>query len=350
MLGPCLVQPGAALNARRAKKQEPGMTFRMVNTGAARLRVKVEGQGPLVLMVHGFPESWYSWRHQIGPIAAAGFTAAAIDVRGYGQSQKFPQVADYDMAHMVADIAGVAAALQPGAPYVLIGHDWGAPMVWNTALIHNTSVAAVAALSVPYFGVPEFSFDDVIKRVFDDRNIFFYQSYFRDVGRAEAAIEADPRRFLRNFYYAISGEAPAGTFPQGRPSDFDLASGMVDPPELPAWMSAADLEYYEHEFLGSGFFGPLSRYRNHTRDFDYLKTFRGRMITQPAFFIAGDKDPAFSGFGMIEDPVERMRAAVPGLEGALVLKDCGHWTQQERSPDVNAALIPWLQSLKGRVL
>jgi pimeloyl-ACP methyl ester carboxylesterase len=124
--------------------------FRTIDAGAARIRVATEGKGPLVLMVHGFPESWYSWRHQLGPIAAAGYTAAAMDVRGYGGSSRFPEVADYRMEALIGDILGVGAALSPGQPFTLIGHDWGAPQVWNTALTHPDRIAAVAALSVPF--------------------------------------------------------------------------------------------------------------------------------------------------------------------------------------------------------
>src|SRR6516225_1256648 len=150
--------------------------FKMVDTPSARLRVAVQGKGPLALMVHGFPESWYSWRHQIGPIAEAGFTACAIDVRGYGGSQKFSEVADYSMENIVADVRGVADALAPDRPAVLIGHDWGAPIVYNSALIHPDKFTAVAALSVSYSGAPKRSFDDVILQEFDDKNRFFYQS------------------------------------------------------------------------------------------------------------------------------------------------------------------------------
>ena len=324
--------------------------LRTLDTGAARIRVAIEGTGPLVLMVHGFPESWYSWRHQLSPIAAAGFTAAAMDVRGYGGSTRFPEVADYRMEALMADILGVGAALSPGVAFTLIGHDWGAPQVWNTALLHPDRIAAVAALSVPFFGAPEFSFDDVIRRVFDERDRFFYQSYFRTPGRAEAALEADLRRFLKGFYYSISGDAKDGDWKMGLSSSATLMDTLTVPDVMPYWMTDADLSYYEAEFRRSGLFGPISRYRNHTRDFDFLSPFRERTISQPACFIAGDKDPAFNGFGMVDDPIGRMRPAVPNLETAVVLPGCGHWTQQERPAEVNAALVPWLASLKGRAV
>jgi pimeloyl-ACP methyl ester carboxylesterase len=337
--------------ADRAREDNGGMAdFRMISAGAARLRAAIEGQGPLVVMVHGFPESWYSWRHQIGPIAQAGFTACAIDVRGYGGSQKFAQVADYAMEAIVADVLGVADALSPGRPAILIGHDWGAPIVYNTALIHPDRFSAVAALSVPYSGVAERNFDDIMKEMFDDKDRFFYQSYFREVGKAEAAYDPHPRDFLRRFYYALSGDAEPGSWPIDKTASATLLEGLEDPAVFPAWMSAADLDYYTGEFETSGFFGPISRYRNHTRDFHYMQRFKDRRIEQPAFFIAGDRDIAYNMFGSKIDPIESMRRFVPNLEGAHLLPGCGHWTQQERPIEVNARLIPWLESLKGRAV
>jgi pimeloyl-ACP methyl ester carboxylesterase len=324
--------------------------FEIVDTGKAKIRASIEGEGPLALMVHGFPESWYSWRHQIGPIAAAGFTACAIDVRGYNGSTRFPEVADYSMEAIVGDVAGVARALSPGAPAVLIGHDWGAPIVYNSALIHPELFSAVAALSVIYTGVPARSFDDFIKETFDDKNLFFYQSYFRQVGRAEAVFDADPRDFLRRFYHLASGEMDLSTYPTNKDASSALLDGLPEAKTLPAWLTSADLDYYVGEFEKSGFFGPLSRYRNHTRDFNYLQQFKDRTLAQPAFFIAGDRDGAYNGFGAISDPIAAMRHFVPNLEGAHVLPGCGHWTQQERPGEVNALLIPWLESLKGRVV
>lgn len=326
--------------------------FEMVDAGRARLRVALEGEGPLALMVHGFPESWYSWRHQIGPIAKAGFTACAIDVRGYGGSQMFAEVSDYSMENMVGDVLGVANALSAGRPAVLIGHDWGAPIVYNSALIHPDRFTAFATLSVPYTGVAKRSFDDVIKEQFDDKDRFFYQAYFRDPGRAEAVFDPNPRDFLRRFYYIISGDAQRAEVVAGFRKDASAAllAGMPDPHPFPAWLSDADLDYFTGEFERSGFFGPLSRYRNHTRDFEYLQQFKDRALPQPALFIAGDRDPAFNGFGAFSDPVAAMRRFVPNLEDAHVLEGCGHWTQQERPAEVNARLVPWLTTLKGRVV
>lgn len=318
--------------------------FQVVDGAGVRLRCAVEGDGPLVIMVHGFPESWYSWRHQIGPIAAAGFRACAIDVRGYGGSDRPPAVADYDMEHMIADLVAVAEALSPGEKPILIGHDWGAPIVWNSALVRPDRFRAVAALSVPYTGVPSRPFSEVFDEIFTRRNRFFYQAYFQKEGVAEAETEADVADFLRKFYYAISGDAPDGAWPNNKTASDPLLKGLIDPQPFPAWMTQADLDYYVGEFKGSGLRGPINRYRNHERDFAYLQAFKERKIEQPAFFISGTRDPAFNMLGGA-DPIEIMRRFVPNLQGAHVLEGCGHWTQQERPSEVNALLLPWLKGL-----
>ena len=318
--------------------------FRTVNVGELDLRIAVEGSGPLVLMVHGFPESWFSWRHQMSPIAAAGFTAAAIDVRGYGGSDKPPAVGDYAMRHMVADVAGAVEALSPGAPAVLIGHDWGAPIVWNSALIRPDRVRAVAALSVPYVGVPAISMNAMIAEVFTKRGKFFYQHYFQTEGVAEAELEADVRNGLRRFYYAISGDAPDGTWPSDKVVGDPLLKGLVDPAPFPAWLTPADLDYFVGEFAGSGFRGPINRYRNHDADFAYLQQFKRRTIDQPALFIGGERDLVLTMFGTV-DWRAAMKAVVPDLRGADLIPGCGHWTQQERPDAVNERLLAWLKGL-----
>jgi len=309
-----------------------------------RLRAMVEGTGPLVVMVHGFPESWYSWRHQLGPIAEAGFTACAIDVRGYGGSDKPHPVEAYDMEHMIADVVGVIEALSPGGRAVLIGHDWGAPIVWNSALVRPDRVRAVCGLSVPYVGVPKRPMTEMIEEVFTKRNKFFYQAYFQKEGVAEAEAEKDVRGFLRKFYYAISGDAPDGTWPTNKPANATLLEGLVDPDPFPAWLTDKDLDYYVAEFEKSGLRGPINRYRNHERDFAYLQQFKDRKIEQPALFIGGARDLVLTMFGTI-DFVPLMRAEVTDLRGADVLEGCGHWTQQERPAEVNARILAWLKTL-----
>ncbi|HVP85880.1 MAG TPA: alpha/beta hydrolase [Rhizomicrobium sp.] len=317
--------------------------FQTIELPDIKIRAAVQGAGPLVVMVHGFPESWYSWRHQLEPVAKAGFTACAIDVRGYGGSGKPRAVADYDMAHMIGDICGVIEALSQEKKAILLGHDWGAPMVWNSALTRPDRVRAVAALSVPYTGVLQRSFREIYEAVFTSKGHFFYQHYFQDEGIAEAELERDTRDFLRRFFYATSGDA-LDAWPRDKKVGDKLLTGLPDPDPFPAWLSAIDLDYYVSEFEASGFRGPLNRYRNHDRDFEYLKQFTGRKIEQPALFIGGSKDPAFNLAGR-GDPMAIMKKEVTDLRVADVLEGCGHWTQQERPDEVNARLIPWLKSL-----
>jgi len=318
--------------------------FVSIGTNGIRLRAVVKGNGPLVVMVHGFPESWYSWRHQIGPIAEAGFTACAIDVRGYGGSDKPPLVEDYSMEKMIGDIAGLIDSLGGGNRAVLIGHDWGAPIVWNTALVCPDKVRAVCAMSVPYAGVGEVPFIDLVDELFTKNGLFFYQVYFQKEGVAEAEFEADIKGALRRMYYACSGDAPEDSWAVNKPVDARLLDGTVDPEVFPAWMTTEDLDYYINEFKRSGFRGPINRYRNHRRDFNYLTPFKDCKIEQPALFMAGSRDLVLSMFPGV-DLISIMREYVPNLSGSTILDGCGHWTQQERPAEVNKLLLGWLQNL-----
>ncbi len=248
------------------------------------------------------------------------------------------------MERMVADVTGVIDALGAGNRAIILGHDWGAPIVWNTALIRPDKVRAVGALSVPHLGPPTRPFSEIFDEIFTRHGKFFYQAYFQKADLPEAEAEANPRDFLRKFYYALSGDASDGTWPNDKTSDQTLLEGLVDPPVFPAWLAPAALDYYVGEFTRSGFFGPISRYRNHERDFDYLRQFAEKKIEQPALFISGTRDLAFNMFGR-GDPIATMRKFVTDLRLADVLEGCGHWTQQERPAEVNARLIPWLKSL-----
>jgi pimeloyl-ACP methyl ester carboxylesterase len=295
-------------------------------------------------MVHGFPEGWYSWRHQIGPVAEAGFTACAIDVRGYGGSDRPPEVADYSLEKITADLAGVIEALSPDGTAVLVGHDWGAPIVWNTALTRPDRVRAVAGLSVPWTGIATVNFLEAVRAAFTAKGRFFYQVYFQDEGVAEAELEADVRASLRKFYYAISGDAPDGTWPKNKPHGAKLLDGLPDPDPFPAWLTKADEDHFVAEFQASGFRGPLNRYRNHARDFAWQQQFRDRKIEQPSLFIGGDRDLAVRMLPGV-DPVALMAPHLPGLRGAHVLPGIGHWTQQEAPEAVNRLLLEWLRGV-----
>jgi pimeloyl-ACP methyl ester carboxylesterase len=316
--------------------------FQTIKLSNVAVRVVTEGSGPLVLMVHGFPESWYSWRHQIAPIAAAGFTACALDVRGYGGSDKPHAVEAYTLEALSGDIAELIGILSPQVPAVVIGHDWGAPVSWTTALVHADKVRAVAGLSVPFTGIPKRSLNDVIDHIYIQQGKFFYQHYFAQEGKAEAEMGSDVRSALRKFYYAWSGEAPDGTWPVDKNVGDTVLHRLLDPQPFPAWLSDADIDYYTGEFERSGFRGGLNRYRNHDRDFQFLTMFEGRKIHQPSLFITGDRDHVRTMFG---DRTDLMKEALTNLRALEVLPGCGHWTQQERPREVNDILLSWLKSI-----
>ena len=312
-----------------------------IDTGAVRLRVALAGEGPLIVLVHGFPEGWYSWRHQIPVLADAGFRVAAPDVRGYGGSDRPHAIDAYAIKELSGDIAGLIAAL--GARQaVVVGHDWGAPIAYATALLHPARVRAVAGLSAPYAGRGPVPSIELFRKIYQDR--FFYQLYFQEPGVAEAELEADIRISLRKFYYWASGEARKANDRIANPAGPGLLDRLVDPAQFPSWLTDADLDYYASQFRDSGFRGPLNRYRNSERDFADLGALESPRIVQPSAFLAGSLEPIL---GMIPgvDMVERMRAQCADLRLVKIIEGAGHWLQQERPAEVNAALLEFLGTL-----
>ncbi len=319
--------------------------FQMIATNGVTLRTAMAGpvDGPLIILVHGFPESWYSWRHQIEALSAAGYRVAAPDVRGYGGSDKPHETQAYDYHSLTGDFAGLAAALSPDAPAVIIGHDWGAPLAWQSALLHPDRFRAVAGLSVPYMPPGQYPLIELFEKFFTVRGLFFYQVYFQEEGVAEAELEADPAATVRKFYYALSGDAPHGTWPDDKQHGDTLLHRLPEPPMPLPWLSKEDVAYYASQFEASGFRGPLNRYRTSRRDHAMLSALADHRIHQPSLFIGGSEDMVLKMFP--GDVIETMKPHLPGLQGAHVLDGCGHWTQQERASEVNALLLAWLAGL-----
>jgi pimeloyl-ACP methyl ester carboxylesterase len=317
-----------------------GITHRAVQANGISVHIAEAGHGPLVLLLHGFPELWYSWRHQLPALAAAGYHAVAPDLRGYGRSDAPEKVEAYSMLNMTADAVGVLDALGEDTA-VIVGHDWGAPIAWHCALLYPHRFPAVVALSVPYMPRPPAPPLQLLKQVYAGR--FFYILYFQEPGVAEAELEADVRRTLRLVLYAASGDAPAGLALSRKASDAGFLDGMPEPEGLPSWLTQEDLDYFVGEFRLTGFRGGLNRYRNMDRDWEEMPHLAGAKVQQPALFIAGDRDTV-RGF----TDVEAMKANVPNLRGVVMLPGCGHWTQQERPEEVNAQLVSFLKSLVSR--
>jgi pimeloyl-ACP methyl ester carboxylesterase len=313
------------------------VSHRTVAANGINIHIAEQGSGPLVLLLHGFPELWYSWRHQLPALAEAGFHAVAPDLRGYGQTDAPQPVESYSMRNMTADAAGILDALGVEQA-VVAGHDWGAPIAWHCALMYPERFSAVVALSVPYTprgGSPPLQ---ALKRIFADR--FFYILYFQEPGRAEAELEADVRRSMLATLYGWSGDAPAGAAVAPKPKESRLLDDVREPQSLPPWLSEADLDYYVAEFERTGFRGGLNRYRNMDRDWTELAHLQGAKVEQPALFIAGENDPVLRF-----TRVDPMTAHVPDLRKTVLLPGCGHWTQQERPAKVNHELIEFLRSL-----
>jgi len=328
-----------------------GIAHRMIEANGIRLHVAEQGEGPLVVLCHGFPESWYSWRHQLAALSAAGYRVVAPDMRGYGQSDRPEAIDQYTLLHLVGDMVGLLDAL--GADQAVIaGHDWGAPVAWHAALLRPDRFRAVIGLSVPYRPRSRVAPTTVMPRRDD---ALFYQLYFQTPGVAEAEFERDVRETVLKTLYSGSGDAPrpprSGSDPAAAagsvgmvPRDGGFLSRMPSPTALPAWLSEADIDFYAGEFARTGFRGGLNWYRNIDRNWELMAPFAGAKVTVPALYIAGDRDlvVAFQG---VDKAIAGMSNCVPQLRDTIVLPGCGHWTQQERPREVNAAMIDFLRQL-----
>jgi pimeloyl-ACP methyl ester carboxylesterase len=324
-----------------------GVEHRTIETNGIRMHVAEQGTGPLVVLGHGFPESWYSWRHQLSALAAAGFHAVAPDMRGYGQTDRPAEIEAYTLLHLVGDMVGLLDALgEPSA--VIAGHDWGAPVAWHAALPRPDRFCAVIGLSVPY--IPRRPVKPTTTMPQTD-DALFYQLYFQTPGIVEAELERDVRQTIRRVLYSASGDRArnaSGTTRAGEvgmvPRQGGFLSQMADPESLPPWLTEADVDFYAGEFARTGFRGGLNWYRNIDRSWELLAPFAGARVQVPALYVAGDRDLVVTFRGM-DQLIPNLNMLVPNLRKTLMLPGCGHWTQQERVAEVNAAMLEFLRSL-----
>jgi pimeloyl-ACP methyl ester carboxylesterase len=323
---------------------------RLIETNGIHLNIAEQGQGPLVLFCHGFPESWYSWRHQIDALAAAGH-AVAPDMRGYGKSDRPEAIDQYTMFHLIGDLVGLLDVLQAPTA-IIVGHDWGASIAWHAARLRPDRFRAVACFSVPYRPRGPAPPTTVMPRTAEAQ---FYQLYFQEPGVAEAELERDPRATVRAMLYGGSGEGAAAfraaAASGGAAPNVGMVSrvgGMLPPAgtpiPLPPWLSEADIDFFAGEFSRSGFRGPLNYYRNSDRNWELLAAFADVRVTVPALYVAGDHDMVLAFPGAAEY-LKNLKQVVPGLRKIEMLPGCGHWTQQERPGEVSAAIIDFARSL-----
>jgi pimeloyl-ACP methyl ester carboxylesterase len=336
--------PERFLLAANQERSTTPMTVnhRTVETNGIRMHIAEQGQGPLVILCHGFPELWYSWRHQLSALAAAGFHAVAPDQRGYGDTSRPQEIDAYTLLDLTADIAGLVHPLGESNA-IVVGHDWGAPVAWHCALLRPDIFRAVGLLSVPYvsraWNAPRPT--DFMKRIAGEKQ--FYQLYFQEPGKAEAELEADVRRSILKILYAASGSAS----PDKRwRFMFEKGEKFIDtipmPEVLLEWLTEADLDVYERAFRQSGFRGGLNWYRNMDRNWERSAFLSGSLLRQPTLFVAGENDAVIA---MMRPVYEALGKTVPNLRKRVLIPGAGHWIQQERPEEVNELLLEFVKSV-----
>ena len=318
-----------------------------VDTNGIRMHLAESGpvDRPAVVLCHGFPECWYSWRHQLEALGDAGYRVIAPDQRGYGTTDMPPSVDQYTQLHLVGDLVGMLDALEIEHA-VVVGHDWGGPVAWHAALLRPDRFVGVAALSTHWGGVARLPTPVVLPTEAMRSALaggFLYILYFQEPGVAEGELDPDLRRTLGTVLYSLSGDLPRDQerfFDTSARTWFD---NLSQPPGPLGWLSEADLDAYVQTFAHHGTFaGGLNWYRNIDRNQALLQPFVGRKVEQPALFIGAEFDCIF---GQTEASVIATRSAVPNLHEPVWVAGSGHWIQQEKPDDVNEALLSFLHDV-----
>jgi pimeloyl-ACP methyl ester carboxylesterase len=310
------------------------IAHRQIPVNGIEMHVAECGKGPLVLMCHGWPELWYSWRHQLTALAEAGFRAVAPDMRGFGRTSAPADVAAYTILHTTGDMIALVAALGE-ARALIVGHDWGAPVAWHCALWRPDIFSAVAAMSVPHRRRGREAPLEILKKA---GKADYYYLYFQTED-AENEFARDPRYTIRRVLYIGSGDTPRDdkmSMYVDRRKGFLGAAG--NPVPLPPWLSEADVDAFAAEYQRTGFRGGLNWYRNLDRNWELTAPWHDAKIMQPALFIGGSNDAVITG-SMGKRALDELETVVPNLERKIILEGAGHWIQQERPTQVNAALI-----------
>ena len=314
-------------------------SHRFIDTNGIRMHIVEEGEGPLVVLCHGFPELWYSYRHQLAPLAAAGYHAVAPDLRGYGQTDAPESIREYSLLHLAGDMVGVLEALGE-TRCVVVGHDEGSLVASALGVLRPDLVRGVALLSVPY--IPRGDVDQLtaFTTLIGPNN---YQVFFQEPGVAEAILEADTRASVCGILIGASGNAPAVNT-LGDVRDGVLFAGMEDVPR-PDWLTDEDIEYFTAEFERTGYRGGLNWYRNSVLNWELMAAWHKAPLLPPSLYVTGDRDLVYNWPGMTELVAKLRRFSMPNLRRTVVLEGCGHWTQQERPSEVNELLGEFLAGL-----
>jgi pimeloyl-ACP methyl ester carboxylesterase len=318
-----------------------GTKTRTVTRDGVELAVDVGGEGPPVVLAHGFPELAFSWRHQAPALIAAGYRVAVPDQRGYGRSDRPTAIEDYDIVQLTGDLLAVLDSLGEDKA-IFVGHDWGALLVWQLALLAPERVSAVVGMSVPFLPRAPMPTITLLRQIYADA--FFYMVYFQEPGIADAELAADPRRTMRRLLAGTRTDADGAD-----PSAFSANDGrgfierLPEPKALPGWLSEDELDFYVAEFTRTGFTGGLNWYRNLDRNWHLSEGVAEAHVTCPSLFIAGTLDPVLT-FA----PPDAGLAQLDDHRGNVLVDGAGHWVQQERSAEVNAALLGFLRDVGER--
>jgi len=319
------------------------MQTRLIKTEGLSQQVLEAGEGPLVLLIHGFPELGVSWRAQVEALGAAGYRAVAPDMRGYGGTERPQGVAAYSILNLVGDMVDLVRAL--GArTCTVVGHDWGAPVAWHCALLRPDIFTAVAGLSVPFQprrpGGPPTPAMAALARKAGQGDLYINRFQAPDAHRD---LEADPATTLRKLFFAYDGATPAERRSTGfMPEGVSLLDSIDDAATLPPWMSQDHFQEYVDAFAAAGFDGPLNWYRALDLNWSLTAFVQDQRIAVPALFVVGENDPVRHYAGRQE---ATMKDWVPKLARMEVLPGAGHWIQQERADAVNALLLDFLAGL-----
>lgn len=317
------------------------MKQRMIKTRTLDMNILEAGEGPLVVLCHGFPETSHAWRHQISALAEAGFHAVAPDMRGYGQTEAPQDSAQFTVFDLVADMVALVDALGEDKA-TIIGNDWGATIAWQSALLRPDRFHKIVAMGVPLMGQPPVA-PSAIFPATDDA--LLYALYFqRDEALAE--LDRDPETTLRKIYYAASGEAGPRLPEDDTPNPFGMVSRkhglLADLPDRPvSWLTESDWEVLVSAFTTSGFSGGLNYYRNLDRNWQLQHALSGVKVTVPALFMVGERDTGLAIPGM-KEIIDAMPSLAPALQKSQIIPGTGHWLPQEAPEVVNKAIIEFL--------
>jgi pimeloyl-ACP methyl ester carboxylesterase len=322
------------------------ITHRNVEANGINVHLAEAGEGPLVVLLHGFPELWYSYRHQLPALAEAGYHAVAPDMRGYGRTDSPADISQYTMPRLAGDVIGLVNELG-GERFVVVGHDWGSPVAANVALFRPDLVRGVVLLSVPYLPRGDL---DVLTMLTETLGPDNYQVYFQEPGLAETALEADVRASVLSTLIGCSGDVPEinlldkvdPTQPLARDA---LGFGDQNSRPLPAWLTEEDIDYYTGEFERTGYGGGLNWYRTSKLNWELLAAWQNAPLMAPSLFVAGERDLVVN-WPVVRDVIPMLREmSMPNLTQTVLIEGSGHWVQQERPNEVNDLLIEFLTGL-----